>query len=280
MALMLSNGDPILSPEAVTELLVLPVQAAAVATADQLCTTVVLTDGPSWRVPKVTADPIASWVAEGQEITPSDPTFDELHVFPSKVAALNVVSREVVEDSSEAAPAIVGDGMIANMAHQLDRAFVSALPAPAPAGLPTIDYQEVAGGTLSNLDAFAQAVSVAEEVGATLTAWVTSPATALQLAQLKVETGSNATLLGVDPAMPTRRLVEGRPVLVCPEVPDGEVWGLPSRAIFTVIRSDAEVTADASVYFTSDRIAIRATMRVGFGFVHEPAVVHLTFGAP
>jgi hypothetical protein len=31
--------------------------------------------------------------------------------------------------------------------------------------------------------------------------------------------------------------------------------------------------ADRSVYFTSDRTAVKTTLRVGFGFVHEPAVI-------
>lgn len=279
MALTTVSGDSILSPEQVTELLIEPVQSAAIALAEGITTSVVLTDAGHWRVPRVTDDPVAAWVNEGQEIAPSDPAFDEVIIVPAKVAGLTVVTRELVEDTVETAPLIVGDGLIRDLARKIDAAFLTALPAPAPAGLTTIGYQEIAGGTLSNLDRFAQAVSVAEDVGALLTGWVTSPATALTLATLKDRADSNATLLGVDPALPSRRLIEGRPLLVSPDVPDGQVWGLPASRVYTVIRSDAEVSADASVFFTSDRIAVRATMRLAFGFVHEPAVVHLTFDA-
>ncbi|MGY1607664.1 hypothetical protein [Geodermatophilus sp. SYSU D00700] len=41
------------------------------------------------------------------------------------------------------------------------------------------------------------------------------------------------------------------------------------------VSREAEVQSDATVYFTSDRIAVRATMRVGFGFVHPRAPVRI-----
>jgi hypothetical protein len=36
------------------------------------------------------------------------------------------------------------------------------------------------------------------------------------------------------------------------------------------------VEADRSVCFTSDRVAVKATMRAGFGFVHAASVVKVT----
>lgn len=43
----------------------------------QVATTVV-TGSTEYRVPIVVTDPTAAWVAEGAEITPSDPTLQEL----------------------------------------------------------------------------------------------------------------------------------------------------------------------------------------------------------
>jgi hypothetical protein len=45
--------------------------------------------------------------------------------------------------------------------------------------------------------------------------------------------------------------------------------------VTTVVRRDAEVQADRSVFFTSDRVAVRATCRVGFGFPHTAALVRV-----
>ena len=39
------------------------------------------------------------------------------------------------------------------------------------------------------------------------------------------------------------------------------------------MRTNPEVIADTSAYFTSDRTAIRCVLRVGFGFPHDKAAV-------
>jgi hypothetical protein len=106
---------------------------------------------------------------------------------------------------------------------------------------------------------------LAANVGAQLTAFVTNPATALVLANMKEATGSGKPLLQPDPTQPTRRMIFGVPLLTSPEAAVGTVWGLPAERVVTAVRRDAEVKADRSVFFTSDRVAVRATCRVGFG---------------
>ena len=43
---------------------------------------------------------------------------------------------------------------------------------------------------------------------------------------------------------------------------------LDSSRVWLVLRDDTTVEADRSVFFTSDRAAVKAIMRVGFGLVH------------
>lgn len=43
-----------------------------------------------------------------------------------------------------------------------------------------------------------------------------------------------------------------------------------------VIREGAEVDADSSVYFSSDRTAIRAKLRIAFAFPHPASIVKIT----
>jgi len=50
------------------------VQPAMTASIFAQISTRVLTSAHSYHVPLVTADPVAAWVSEGAEITPSDPT--------------------------------------------------------------------------------------------------------------------------------------------------------------------------------------------------------------
>ena len=71
-------------------------------------------------------------------------------------------------------------------------------------------------------------------------------------------------------------MIFGVPLPTSPEAPAGTVWGLPAERVVTAVRRDAEVKADRSVFFTSDRVAVRATMRAGFGFVHPQSVVKVT----
>ena len=51
---------------------------------------------------------------------------------------------------------------------------------------------------------------------------------------------------------------------------------LDSSRVWLVLRDDTTVEADRSVFFTSDRAAVKATMRVGFGLVHAASVVKMT----
>jgi HK97 family phage major capsid protein len=149
--------------------------------------TIAMINSTEYRIPIVAADPTAAWVAEGAEITPSDPTLQELVVTPPKVAGLTIISRELANDSNPAAAQVVGDGLARDIARRIDQAAFAGLGAPAPAGLTTLSGVQtyVNAGAFGNLDFAAQAISKAETVGATVTAFVTSPATALALATIK-----------------------------------------------------------------------------------------------
>lgn len=58
--------------------------------------------------------------------------------------------------------------------------------------------------------------------------------------------------------------------------PRNTAWVLDGSRVWFVVRTDAEIVADRSVYFTSDRVAVRAVTRCGFGFPHSAAVVKVT----
>lgn len=276
-----ASGAAVLRPEEVDELLVRPTFDASVAA--QVCR-VVTTDAGEFRIPVVVEDPSAAWVAEGAEIPVDDAVLAEVTVTPSKVAGLSVITRELAEDSSPEAAAVVGEGLARDLARQIDRAYFGSLAAPAPSGLGALSGVSPvsAGASFTTLDPFAEAAAAVEQAGGDVFAWVTTPAVALALARIKTGTGAVTPLLapGGDPAQPARRLVEGRPLLVSPYVAAGTVWGVPAGRTVLVVRADSRIEIDGSVYFTSDRLALRATMRVGFGFPHPAAVVKITTTAP
>jgi HK97 family phage major capsid protein len=123
------------------------------------------------------------------------------------------------------------------------------------------------------LDFAAVAISKAET---TVTAFVTSPATALALATVKTADDSNQPVLGTDATSATGRMILGVPLYVSQYVAANTLGAVDSSRVWLVVRDDATVEADRSVFFTSDRVAVKATMRAGFGFVHPQAVVKVT----
>lgn len=260
-----------ITPDQYGALIVQPVQAASVAFQ---VSALIATSSTRFQVPIITADPSAAWVVEGGTISESDATLDELTITPTKVAGITPITSELASDASPDAARIVGQGLARDIATTVDSAYFGNLIAPAQAGLESLTTQNdvVAGTTWANLDAFAEAIADAEQKGAMVSSFVANPADALILAQLKDETGSNRPLLGIDPTVPTRRLIYGVPLLVSSAVTVGTVWGIPRDRSLLVLRNDTTIEVDRSVYFATDRIAVRAILRIGFGFPHEAAI--------
>ncbi len=94
-------------------------------------------------------------------------------------------------------------------------------------------------------------------------------------ADTPVATGSNQPVLGTDATSATSRVILGVPLFVSQYVAPNTLWAVDRSRVWVVLRADATVEADRSVFFTSDRVAVKATMRVGFGFVHPQAVVKI-----
>lgn len=271
------SGASILTPEQVQTLVVEPLARAAVA---MQISNIVMTDTNTTRFPIVVSDAASGWTAEGAEITVSDPDLDELEVTPKKLAALVVVSNELLADSNPSAATVVGDSIVRDLAQKLDRAFFGASVMNGPGGLDGLaGVQRVDAGSITNLDPFAAALSKLEVVDASLDrAFVAHPNTLLALSELKIGSSYNLPLLGPDAASPTKRSILGTPIYWSPYVEEGLVWLVARSKSFVVMRNDTSVVTDTSAFFSSDRTAIRATMRVSFGWPHEAAVVRIGTG--
>ena len=169
----------------------------------------------------------------------------EITVTPSKLAGLTVVSNELVNDSDPSALDVVGDGLVRDLQVRLDAAYFGDTIANGPDGLLSLaDVQVISWGSLTDLDAFAEAMSLAETVGAQTTSFVANPLDSLALGQLKSAVDSRQPLLGMDPTQPTQRLVFGVPLISSPAVPPGTIWAIPAARVFVVIREPSEVITD------------------------------------
>ena len=273
MPLYTTNANDSFLPAGTGDLVELPFYEQSVFAQ---VTTRVSTSGNTWRCPIVSADPTAAWTNEGAEIALSQPTLAELEVTPAKLASLVVVSSELANDSNPAAAELVGRGIARDISRKFDQAMFSAagLASPAPAGLGTLSgiATYVNASAWTNSDFMAEAKSKLAVVGATLTHMVVAPATALSLDKVKQATGSNAPLLGLDATSPTERRVLGVPIVVNEYVAANVGWGIDSSKVYTIVRSGSELKADASAFFSSDRIGVRGTMRVCPAFPMPTAV--------
>jgi HK97 family phage major capsid protein len=269
------GGSSILTPEEVQALVVEPLQRTSVA---MQISSVVEISTHTTRFPIVETDASSGWTAEGDEIDLSDPTLTELEVTPSKLASLTVVSNELVADSNPTALAVVGDGVVRDLAKKLDAAYFADTTTNGPDGLQSLgSVQHVdAGSGYTNLDPFAQALSLLETVDSGLVrSFVAHPNTLLELQELKIGTSYNLPLLGPDATSPTKRSILGVPLYWSPYVQQQVIWLVSMTKAFVVMRNNTSVVTDNSAFFSSDRVGIRATMRCGFGFPHEQAVVRV-----
>jgi HK97 family phage major capsid protein len=272
MSLTTSSGASILAPEQINELIIKPLSQESVALR---ISQVVQITGPSLRVPIVGTDVAAAWTQEGAEITATDEVITEIDITPKKLAALTIISNELAADSSPAALNVVGQSIVRDLARKIDSAYFGNTTTNGPSGLLSIASTAVdAGDAWANFDFAEQAKSNAWQRNAEVTAFVCSPATAVTLSTLKEYStaGSNKPLLQPDPTRPAAYVISGVPLYVSPSVADDLVWGVPMSRVIVALRQDVSLVTDTSAYFSSDRTAVRATLRLGVGFADAAAV--------
>jgi HK97 family phage major capsid protein len=256
--------------------------------------TVIPTDKKEIPIPKVTADPQASWVEEGGKITESEPSGESTTAKPRKLAALSSLTREVWQDSEPAALAIAENTMVRSMGLKLDLGFYEGSgTAPEPRGLKNVSGIQVVdmgtnGAALTNLDPIADAIGMLEGANAEATAIVMHPTRWKELSKLKeLTTGSNKPLLEQAGAGTNRiqRSIYGKPVYLTSQISTTETQGTSSNAssiyvyeaeqIVVVRRQDVELDVDPFFKFDEDEIGVRAISRWDITVPNAAAVVRI-----
>lgn len=269
-------GNRGILPAEYSELITKPITEQALPFRPELAS-MLTTNKHEIIIPTVETDAAAQWVAEGAEINPDDPTLSETKIQFAKVAALTVVSSEMAKDSSPEAQKIIGDSITRSMIARINEAYIRDMPAPAPKGLLSLTTANAVSTdtSLANLDIFTEAYGMALSFGRNLTGWLVNPTDRTTIARLKDQAGSNRKLLE------NPNIIEGLPVFPNHNVPLGTAWGIDARYNFTGLRQDVELAISEQAFFSSDRLAIRATARVGFGFTDPTqAIVRLQLYTP
>jgi HK97 family phage major capsid protein len=270
MATQHSNTNDAFTPIEFGKLLNKALQSESVALQ---ATTIVHTDKVGITFPIWESDPAVNWLAELATITATDGATSGVPVVPSKVAGITRLSNELADDSSPEVAELAVGGLVNQIAHAIDTAFVGNTVTNGPSGLLSASYTTVdTGASITNLDPFITAVYKARAVGAKLTSWVMDPSVAEAIQKIKRATGSNEGL--IDFTANGDLVVCGLPVHTLPAVDtDTLFWGIPEDRVVTVLRKDAEVTRSKDSGFYNDALDVRAITRVGIGFLHPAAVI-------
>jgi HK97 family phage major capsid protein len=264
-----------LTPEERGQLILKPLRRDSLALRTA---TVINTVRDQITIPVLTQDTTAAdAVAEGALLPDGAPVVTEATLRPVTFASTATVSNQIVDDGVPDVLTVFGESMANDVRRKLDSNFLLA----DGTGLPPVGVFEatgtVDGGTLgTNLDAISDAISTIEGADGRADVIVLNPAVWGLLSKLKVETSSNAPLLG-SPSAPAAtqstdpergRSLFGVPVYTDPLVPADTIGVWDSRAVAVALREDVDYTTDRSVKFdhnsTMARVIVRAAWQVLF----------------
>lgn len=255
---------------------------------------VIQTDRDSLLVPRLTSDVTSAWVAEGGTISSTDLAADIIIATPRKLAGIEALSNELIEDSEPAILDTVGMSLIRSIALRFDlAAFEGSGTPPEPRGLKNVSGISTVsmgtnGGPLSNLDPFADALGLLEQENAEGTAIAMHPRSWKAVAKLKETSTSNKPLIQEEAGGPTaavRRSIYGVPVFLSSQLSIAETQGTASDAssvyvyqadqVVAVMRRETRVERDSSRLFNSDQSEVRAIMRADLVVPNPKAVVRV-----
>jgi HK97 family phage major capsid protein len=233
-------------------------------------------DAPAVRVAYVD-DAEAGFVAEGADITPSDPDLNEVLVHTGKISQLVKLSREQWGQPNSAGllSASVARAVTkaANIAYLAQVAPTSPAVTP-PAGLLNVAGIETGTAVASDLDNLVDLIATLQANGATPSHIVIDPVGWASIAKLKLGTDYNAPLLGAGTA-DTVRMLLGLPVIVTPAMTASTGLVIDSTAVLSAVGTVMVATSE-HFYFGGDNIALRATWRFGQNVIRPDRIGKFT----
>lgn len=201
------------------------------------------------------------WVGESKPIPASAVDFSSVSLTPLKVAALAVVSNELLRDSSPAAEQLVRDALVEASSQRVDNTFLSATAASSgvsPAGL----LNGLTAMTSAGPDAAGVRGDIAQLMAPFITAknisglhFITTPTLALQLQLMRNALGMRE-FEGITPDGGT---LEGRPLHVGDNVGSGDLILLKPSDIYKIADSGVQVSISRDAMIEQSSVPTGAT---------------------
>lgn len=219
-------------------------------------------DEPVIRVAYVVDDD-AEFVAEGEVIPEGEPALNEALIHTRKFAQLIRLSNEQYRQNGTDEE--LGRSVSRAMITKADKAFLSQVPPTGPAVAPVAGLINMAGvsqtAVAGNVDKLIDLEAIVRANGARPTAWVMAPDAWALLRKMKTATASNVGILGAGTDDSEPRLLS-IPVQINAQMPS-KTGLLVDRTAVLSATSGLTIATDASAYFSSDSIGVRATWRTG-----------------
>jgi HK97 family phage major capsid protein len=243
----------------------------------------------SLKVPAITASVTVAGVAEAGTITPADPTLTTTTLDPKKFAAMTLVNREAVEDSSPELRTVIGNALLKDLAVKLDEQLVTG----------DGTGQNLLG--LRNITGFTAGATTGTNGGALTFAFLADTLAAAEAANLdpdrlawiihartwgsvrKLSDSQARPIVSMDPTVGVRPALWGKPVYISNSLSITETVGTSTDCsvlllcdmsqILVGVAREVELVVSEDFKFDTDQIAIRATARYDIAAPQPTAIV-------
>ncbi len=201
------------------------------------------TQRPAVDFPLFTTPVLAGFIGELDDLPLSNVDTASVTATVYKIAGATQSSSEMLDDMDPDIAAQIGSSLSDQISWNLDSAVLGHTTVDGFGGLQSLAATVVDAGSLSNTDPFVQAVYAAQNaaVPAKVTHFVVSPATAQTLSLLKVQDGSNQSLLQFQ--QDGSILVAGVPILISSLVDAATAaWAVDASHNRLVLKAGTQVT--------------------------------------
>lgn len=277
-------SDGAIAPPELSSFLFEKLRASSVALQSGIV--VIPTDRSEVQWPKLTADVAPDWYAEGETITPGDPTFATLTATPHKLAHIVQASNEVIDDSEPKLLDVLNGHLAVMLGLKLDASIFEGNPAVNAdsirglkfvAGIQTISMG-TNGAVLEDYDPFIEAMGLLQAANAPGPyVAVMNPRSATELALLKTGASGSVEQLPVPSQMPqvftTSQLSTAEAKGTATNGSSAYVYS-PSQVVL-VRRQDATIEVDRSRLFNDDESEIRGKLRADLLAPNPAAIVRI-----
>lgn len=229
-------------------------------------------DGPVARIPYIKDGLDAAIVAEGTRIAETDPDLSEMYVHTHKIAILTPISNEAADYAQTTS--LIQAGMVKAITDKADRLLLQGDEAGIKGLALTPDMIDAGDiNAATGLNPLLDAIGKVGDNGGSPTGIIMGYSTWASL--LKLTDRNDRPLIATDMANSPTPAIYGIPIILNMQTPAGTILLNDSSQVLSAASQAAVATSDQA-YFANDSLAIRVTMRLGFGVLRPNRLARLT----